>query len=88
MSSTRSVIPAPQLRQQQCLGDGGTLEHTQVQALVDAVGLGAGSSTPVTRILARGKAAANSAMNGMDPPIPMSTTSVPQASRNAARAAA
>ena len=47
----------------------------------------AGSSTPVTRILASGKAAANSAMNGIDPPTPMSTASVPQACRNAARAA-
>ena len=47
----------------------------------------AGSSTPVTRIADFGNAAANSAMNGIEPPIPMSIGSVPQACRNAARAA-
>ena len=46
----------------------------------------AGSSTPVTRIAAFGNAAANSAMNGIEPPMPMSTGSVPQACRNAALA--
>ena len=46
-----------------------------------------GSSTPVTRMVASGYAAANSAMNGIYPPIPMSMASTPQASRNAARAA-
>src|SRR5207342_2471109 len=47
-----------------------------------------GSSTPVTRTLASGNASRNSAMNGIDPPTPMSTGAVPsQASVNAVRAA-
>ena len=47
----------------------------------------AGSSTPVTRIFASGKAAANSAMNGIDPPTPVSIAAVPHACLNAERAA-
>ena len=39
----------------------------------------AGSSTPVTRIVASGNRAANSAMNGIEPPIPISTASTPHA---------
>ena len=47
-----------------------------------------GSSTPVTSTLASGIASRNSAMNGIDPPTPMSTGSVPpQASVKASRAA-
>ena len=47
-----------------------------------------GSSTPVTSTLASGNASRNSAMNGIEPPTPMSIGSVPsQASANAARAA-
>ena len=47
-----------------------------------------GSSTPVTSTLACGYAFTNSAMNGIDPPTPMSIGAVPsQASANAARAA-
>ncbi len=43
----------------------------------------AGSSTPVTRIFAVGNAAANSAMNGIEPPIPVSIGVVPPRWRNA-----
>src|SRR5207342_809508 len=47
-----------------------------------------GSSTPVTRTLASGNASRNSAMNGIDPPTPMSIGSTPsQACLNARRAA-
>ncbi len=47
-----------------------------------------GSSTPVTSTLASGNASRNSAMNGIEPPTPMSIGSVPsQASVKAARAA-
>ena len=45
-----------------------------------------GSSTPVTMIDASGKRAEKSEMNGIEPPTPMSTGSVPQASANDARA--
>ncbi len=37
----------------------------------------AGSPTPVTSTAAPGKVRANSAMNGIEPPIPTSTTSLP-----------
>ena len=47
-----------------------------------------GSSTPVTRTDASGKVSRNSAMNGIEPPTPMSTGSVPShASAKALRAA-
>src|SRR5690242_19936676 len=46
-----------------------------------------GSSTPVTRIDAFGKSSWNVAMNGIEPPMPMSTGSAPHASVNAERAA-
>src|ERR1700704_3541218 len=42
-----------------------------------------GSSTQVTRIFADGNAAANSAMNGIEPPTPVSTGSLCHAWRNA-----
>src|SRR5699024_5953147 len=42
-----------------------------------------GSSTPVSRILALGKASTRSATNGIDPPSPVSIAAVPHASDSA-----
>ena len=47
----------------------------------------AGSPTPVTSTAAPGNVRANSAMNGIEPPRPDSTTAVPYASAKARRAA-
>ena len=45
-----------------------------------------GSSTPVTRMAALGNFSAKAWTKGMDPPMPTSTGSAPQASAKAARA--
>ncbi len=46
----------------------------------------AGSPTPVTSTVAPGNVRANSAMKGIEPPMPASTASLPYACANAARA--
>lgn len=74
--------------QQQCFSQADPLKLSQMQAFVAPCARVSGSSTPVTNTLAAGNFSKNSAMNGIDPPTPMSIGAVPsQASVKAARAA-
>ena len=82
------TIPACEVAQQQGLGQADPLELGQVQPLVGAVGPGVRVLDAGDQDAASGNSSWNAAMNGIEPPTPMSTGSVPsQAAANAARAA-